>query len=817
MRILIQPSVVGVLWFIISLAWPAHAQLVDFRYNFEEQPHFELWSSNGSYKIHRFTTVDATDPARGKVLSIDLELVTARYVYFAIPTQVPLDGSLILEGDIRVLNTRNAAVALGANIALSPVRRTGVYKLSPISTPTDWVTHKTDIGLASREKATKLVDTYFYGAQVDDVGVWLDRIGLFIEGQPGARISLQVDRVLLDGHTPDPVGYERLKQTAWSNAGKRIQKRLLKYTVPVLKIRDGDDSQNEDRFNFLRAATDEILKRFRIDGYISPQDQRHLRYYAKSIKYLKPTSDRIIATYPWPPTSEFALLPTTDPIPSAEGDTLRIAACRGEIEPASFVLRSTQSLTGITIDLDDLSTLDGHRISSEVVDLHLVKCWFQAGAEDVRQRKEKTLVPELLVKDNDLVRVDLLSKTNLLRVHLNGIDRYLDMTSGEARIPEGGVIRDADKLRPFDLRADFNQQMWLTIRVPEDATPGVYRGYLRIAAQNRPLARLNLELEILPFVLPPPPLDYAIYYRGKVTSDAVATIGSEYKSAGQYALEMADLRAHGISHPTLYQQNDRYLETALNIRSQVGFHHGPLYVLALQTRVADFIGHLDVLTSKVKRWVSIAKARGYSDTYIYGEDEARDNLIADQLPLWQAVHQSGAKVFVACPAHADLVSGNALDLGILNGPLKPAAARRWTLSGGRVFSYGNPQIGVEDPAIYRLNYGFRLWLSGYHGAMNYAYQHAMGEIWNDFDHPKHRDHVFSYPLTQGLVGTVAWEGFREAVDDTRYLSASLAGGRLTAVELRQRLTTAIANETPAAEIRTELIEVLRSLEEGSLR
>jgi hypothetical protein len=95
-------------------------------------------------------------------------------------------------------------------------------------------------------------------------------------------------------------------------------------------------------------------------------------------------------------------------------------------------------------------------------------------------------------------------------------------------------------------------------------------------------------------------------------------------------------------------------------------------------------------------------------------------------------------------------------------------------SGGtRVFLYSQPQIGIEDPAVYRLNYGLNAWAFGFDGVMNYAYQHALGSIWNDFDHPQFRDHVFAYPTSDGVVDTIAWEGFREGVDDVRYLSTLL--------------------------------------------
>ncbi len=56
--------------------------------------------------------------------------------------------------------------------------------------------------------------------------------------------------------------------------------------------------------------------------------------------------------------------------------------------------------------------------------------------------------------------------------------------------------------------------------------------------------------------------------------------------------------------------------------------------------------------------------------------------------------------------------------------------------------------------------------------MNFAYQYRYGDsIWNDYDSPSYRDHVFAYPTTNGVIDTIQWEGFREGVDDTRYAAS----------------------------------------------
>jgi hypothetical protein len=95
------------------------------------------------------------------------------------------------------------------------------------------------------------------------------------------------------------------------------------------------------------------------------------------------------------------------------------------------------------------------------------------------------------------------------------------------------------------------------------------------------------------------------------------------------------------------------------------------------------------------------------------------------------------------------------------------------VSGHEIFSYANPQIGIENPEIYRRNYGLQLWKYGYDGSMDFAYQWSMGDIWNDFDHSTYRDHNFTYPTVNGIIDTIAWEGFREGIDDTRYMATLL--------------------------------------------
>ena len=98
---------------------------------------------------------------------------------------------------------------------------------------------------------------------------------------------------------------------------------------------------------------------------------------------------------------------------------------------------------------------------------------------------------------------------------------------------------------------------------------------------------------------------------------------------------------------------------------------------------------------------------------------------------------------------------------------------RWHGKGKLIYSYQNPTGGQELPETWRRNYGLLLWQYDYDGALPYAWQHGYSDAWNDFDHAELKDHNFTYPTVDGVIDTLQWEGFREGVDDLRYLATLL--------------------------------------------
>jgi hypothetical protein len=516
-------------------------------------------------------------------------------------------------------------------------------------------------------------------------------------------------------------------------------------------------------------------------------------------------SVQVKEVFAWEPVSSQKFLPSVYPLSSAIGSTLSIQACRGEFEPASFVIRANKNLAGIKISATNLIGAGGRSIASSAVDIYLVKCWYQAGEGTIHNQKRSVLLPELLLKDDTLVRVDTDQRKNYLKVNLNGTEQYIDISSPEAVFPENAEVKDATSLQPFDLGSGEEKQVWVSFHVPEGTPSGDYMGQILLEVPAERRRSLNLKVSVLPFDLPQPVIEYSIYYRGKLFNTAKKGINSEWKTPEQYRIELMDMTSHGVMSPSIYQPLEEILvNKALTIRKQVGIRTDSLYVHGTSTGNPSDATGLESLAAKVRTWLNLAAIHGYKDVYIYGIDEAKEDRLVSQRPAWREVRKTGAKVFVACDLGAAELMGDLMELPVLLGAFNPDEVEKWHSLGKRVFIYGNPLAGVEDPDIYRRNYGLELWYAGYDGVMDYAYQHSFGHIWNDFDHATYRDHVFVYPTSNGIIKTIQWEGFREAVDDVRYLTALLSKQDKTVV--RQWLGHVLSGNPAAGNARKRIAE-----------
>ena len=64
-----------------------------------------------------------------------------------------------------------------------------------------------------------------------------------------------------------------------------------------------------------------------------------------------------------------------------------------------------------------------------------------------------------------------------------------------------------------------------------------------------------------------------------------------------------------------------------------------------------------------------------------------------------------------------------------------------------------------------------MFFAGADGVLAFAYQgDDQGDCWDDFRPPAPRPQVMAYPTVKKPVSTLQWEGWREGVNDVRYLT-----------------------------------------------
>jgi len=87
---------------------------------------------------------------------------------------------------------------------------------------------------------------------------------------------------------------------------------------------------------------------------------------------------------------------------------------------------------------------------------------------------------------------------------------------------------------PWDMAALQRKSFWATVHVPATTKAGLYHGEVTVTGSGRPLARLALKVEVLPFTLDDPPFALGFNY-------------SSPKNPQALAAHLADMREHGMT------------------------------------------------------------------------------------------------------------------------------------------------------------------------------------------------------------------------------------------------------------------------------
>jgi hypothetical protein len=525
--------------------------------------------------------------------------------------------------------------------------------------------------------------------------------------------------------------------------------------------------------------------------------------------------------YAVPALSPEMRLPDKLPRDGKVSDQIVVISAQGEYEAASFVIAPLADVDELTFTVGDLQG-DNGTISADNVDLRVVKTWYQGGTAWQSYFFDNTLdvlTPELLLHDENLIQVDHNLKKNYLRVDYPQGSQYVDISGSPppAFSSYTEPVEDSPVLLPIALHQGESKQMWVTTKVPEGTPEGVYTGTIAMTADGSPAGQLTLTIRVLPFELPAPKtyydLDkdfYVMIYSSSGLKTALAGTGGNTQLAETRLLnQFRNLVEHNVLNLPAggYDPNQPQLFLRqLELMEEAGFDLDPLfgvghafpsnedywiwsnYLNAKKQYEADPTPENEALmnqwyqnylqtTVRIKSFIEQAfnaasAAVGHTNLYFDGWDEADWNRLLWQQEVWDyAINEVGAKIFA---------TGNAkhLDLPIkehyLNWSGEPTRekADAWHAFGDDkiIASYAYPHTGPENPDLMRQRHGMWLYKANYDATYNYIWYLESQSVnpWGEYVDATFRAFNFVYPTQTDVIDTIAWEGFREGIDDIRY-------------------------------------------------
>ncbi len=177
----------------------------------------------------------------------------------------------------------------------------------------------------------------------------------------------------------------------------------------------------------------------------------------------------------------------TVPVSAERLSELRCFATPGESESLAVGIHALEDLSRLKTEVSDLRSPEGNSISAEELDLRVTR-----------------ELPVLLDPETRTWRME----------------PFL-----------------LEKRAASDLPKSHSSVLWITLHVPTAAPAGVYSGVLSIQRPAHPAAQVRIFARVLPFTLPPAPVETTMYYPRPAESDEML------------ARELLDIREHGCSVP----------------------------------------------------------------------------------------------------------------------------------------------------------------------------------------------------------------------------------------------------------------------------
>ena len=514
-----------------------------------------------------------------------------------------------------------------------------------------------------------------------------------------------------------------------------------------------------------------------------------------------------VVWYVVPAMSDVMRLADTFPEDGAfRGEVVAVLA-KGEYEPASFELFAFDACKDVQLAVSDLKAKNGAVLPADRVDLTVSKPWFQNGNGWVSYFSDVglKLTPELLLHDENLIRTELdpARPANYARLTVEENGRKTTKFQWISAPRDIGTLlpifnegfADAETLLPVALEKNLFKQFMATVHAPANQAPGVYRGTINATCGGRILAEIPFAVRVLPFELPAPSpyenIDAPFYV--SLMSHNFNRSWILKKANGDAALSdeiwersLRSYRAHNLLNPDMdlfapgmagEAERRRYAEIGFDTNivhangGEVGFKwQGLNYGGRLAYTQYRYLQH--AIEQNVKTFN--AYYPGSICWQAYG-DEPPVGFVQAYRKAWE--YTLGTPLFMTVAGHAAVFNkGGYVYRGNPMGGYPDGADMRQLLDNWKqidrdmfVNFYAGQHNGSENPQFVRYQHGLLGYLSGLTGVYNYEF--AIGDThYNDLSGDTYKPMAVSYLCRSGLLETFGYLGFREAIDDIRYMT-----------------------------------------------
>ncbi|WP_256757789.1 hypothetical protein [Cohnella sp. WQ 127256] len=551
-----------------------------------------------------------------------------------------------------------------------------------------------------------------------------------------------------------------------------------------------------------------------------------LEYALKLVKDAEHTpglwTETPFVVYNAPALSPEKRLPNTLPTDGTISDQVKVVSAQGEYEASSFVMVPLVDLSSVTFAVYDLQGTAGS-IPADAIDLRVVKTWYQGGTawqSYFFDDSKDVLTPELLLHDESLVRTDHTTKHNSVRVNKPGGPQYVDVSgSPPAQFSTfKNSFEDSPTLLPIELKQGESKQMWITTKVPTGTPEGIYTGTIAIKADGVPTGQITLKIRVLPFELPSPKTYYDLnkdfytmmYHSSSLANALTGTNNNvqlaETRLLNQYRnlvehnvvnlptnasinlnqpqvflrqlelMEQAGMDLNplfGASH--LFPSNEDYSKFTLYLQAKAAFETNPTPAnqALMEQRYAAYQQTVVPTKAYVQQAFNlVTQALGHTNVYFDAWDEAEWNRLLWQQDMFKFVKEElGAKVFATGhETHFNLEIKEDF-LNWVGDPTREKSAAWHALGDDKIITnYANPHTGPENPDLMRQRHGMWMYKANYDAVYNYIWYYESPQVsaWSDYVDATYRAFGFVYPTQTDVIDTLAWEGFREGIDDIRY-------------------------------------------------